>query len=163
MMLRLSRATTACLLGVLFLVGCAPADTPEDMLARAKAATDTGDTRTATIELKNLLREHPRNAEGRWRLGNLYLQLGQGGPAVKELDQAQRLGKRGPDMTLSLLRARLLLGQFKEVLGTLSTLDGVSKNADLLVVRAQAHLGLRRFADAAIRAWGTGKPVLPAE
>ena len=44
MMLRLSRATAVCLFGVLFLVGCAPADTPEDMLIRAKAATDAGDT-----------------------------------------------------------------------------------------------------------------------
>ena len=52
MMLRLSRATAACLFGVLFLVGCAPADTPEDMLVRAKAATDAGDTRTATSSSK---------------------------------------------------------------------------------------------------------------
>ena len=133
---------------LLLLVGCDSGPDSATLLANATAAQDRGDPRAAVIELKNLLQAEPEHREARWQLGSIYLQLGQGNAAVKELERAQRLGHTSEDLPVALLSARMMLGQFKEVLGTLSTMDGVRTNADLLVLRAQAQLGLRRIEDA---------------
>jgi len=142
------RIRVSVVLLLLTIAGCDSAADVDAQFAKAKTAQAAGDSRTAVIELKNVLQEVPAHAEARWRLGNIYLSLGQGSAAVKELEQAERLGYDDAQLPVMLLRARLLLGEFKKVLGTLSTMDNVAANADLVILGAQSYLGLRRLDDA---------------
>ena len=125
-----------------YLAGCDGAVDIDALLAKANTAAAAGDTRTAVIELKNVLQENPEHADARWRLGNIYLELGQGSAAVKELERAQRLGYKDEQLPVLLLRSRMLLGEYKKVIGTLSTMNGVASNGDLLILLGQAQLSL---------------------
>ena len=49
--------------------------------------------------------------DARWRLGNIYLALGQGSDAVKESERAQRLVYKDTQLPVMLLRSRMLLGE----------------------------------------------------
>ena len=89
---------------LLLLSGCDAAPDSATLLANAAAAQDRGDHRAAVIELKNLLQAQPEHREARWRLGSIYLQLGQGRAAVKELERAQRLGHSSEELLVALLR-----------------------------------------------------------
>lgn len=127
------------------LVGCDSGPDAPAFVEQAAAAEESGDLRGAVIQLKNALQNDPEHREARWRLGRIYLQLGQGDAAQKELERAQQLGMRSDELTLSLLRARLLQGQFREVLGQTATVSVDSDPQALQLLRGEAQLGLREL------------------
>src|SRR3546814_3715040 len=63
---------------------------PEASRAYYEAAAklvEQGDLRAAVIELKNALQRDPANAVARLLLGEVYLRLGDGAAAEKEIDR----------------------------------------------------------------------------
>ena len=133
------------------LFGCSGKQlTPEQQLQKARAHQSEGKLQTSVIELKNLLQGHPNNADGRLLLGRVYLELGDGPSAEKELAQARNLGIASNEVTVPLAEALLQQQKYKKVIADIKpdSVKGESAEAEVHVVRAQAYLGLGKLAAA---------------
>ena len=119
---------------------------PEAAREYYEAATkhaEQGGLRAAVIELKNALQQDPDYADARLLLGEIYLQLGDGKAAEKELRAATRLGHEARHIAVPLGRALLLQGRFDEVLAEFAAEDFAPEIApEILLLRADAHAGL---------------------
>jgi putative PEP-CTERM system TPR-repeat lipoprotein len=133
-------------------VACSDSATVESHLERATTFTQTGDYRAAVIELKGALQLAPENADARWQLGQIYLRVGQGPSALKELEKSQELGKRGVEVSLAIAEARIQSREFDRALGTLATLPRETNPAKVFVLTGDAQLGLGEY-EAAQRAY----------
>jgi len=72
---RLAGALSMGLLIILGLWGCGDSTTSEEYFSRAEEYLAKGDLPAAAIELRNSIREDPKNAEARLRLGELHLRF----------------------------------------------------------------------------------------
>lgn len=79
-----------------------------DLYQEALEYQRDGNPKAAIIQLKNLLQESPKHADGRLLLGQLHYSLGQPAEAEKEILQAIRLGKQDLDTVTLLIRSQLL-------------------------------------------------------
>ncbi len=142
---RAHMAALRCFTLLLFLSLGACSGGVEEHLENADKYLAQGQLREAVIELKNVLQKDAEHSDARWKLGNVYLQLGQGAAATKEIRRARDLGYKGSDLQPALLRALLLQGKFKEVLGRLGDLQDELDEKSLNLFRAQAYLGLNQL------------------
>jgi len=130
--------------GALWLVyetlSTSPESDPRAHLAAARAFERGGDLGAAVAALKAALREDPENAEARWRLGQLYLALGDGNAAEKELGRARALGHQGLEVALALLRGKLLGRRYTEAL--VEAISIAPSTAQSLFLLGEANLGL---------------------
>jgi putative PEP-CTERM system TPR-repeat lipoprotein len=110
---------------------------------RALEYRDSGDTRAAIIELKNVLQIDPDHAEARWLLARSYIALGDGASAQKELERAGDLGFSNPEMDRAAVRALLLQGQFEDALTRIQRVSASDFDAQWLVLRGQGELGMQ--------------------
>jgi len=124
--------------------------TDVEYVQRAKVFQNEGDSASAVVELKNALQKNPNNAEARWILGEIYVDQGLGREAEKELRRASELGIHGDAIKVALGRALLLQNEFSKALAQSEPSGNASKSAvvNLLVIRGEADLGLRRLDDA---------------
>ncbi len=124
--------------------GCSKPLTDAEYLARAEAAREKGDRRTAVIELKNALRQNPRNIEARRLLGMLYLESGDGAAAEKELRRAIELGLAKDAVALPLAEALQRQGKNQEILDEIEVSSQLSPQdqAILVAYRGDAWLAL---------------------
>lgn len=132
---------------VIVAAGCGSAQrTPAEHVQRAKDLHEQGDLRTAVIELKNAVQADPQNAEARWLLGNVYVDLADGVAAEKELRRAAELGVSPEAVRVPLSKALLLQAKFDEVLREMPPATGASTKqvARVQAVRAEALMGLGR-------------------
>ena len=83
---------------------CGEQVTVESHLENAKSYLNENKVNESIIELKNAIRADTKNAEARFLLGQIYLSLGDGLGAVKELERAQSL--KYPDNKVLPLLAR---------------------------------------------------------
>ncbi len=136
--------------------------TPEEHISRAKDYQDKGELRAASIELKNALRKAPNNREARWLLGRVYLEVGDGAAAEKELRRAIEFGIVPDAATISLARAALLQGKNQEVINNLASTQGLSSDeqAELWALRGHAYLALGKR-DEADKAYNSALSVKP--
>ncbi|XSG86211.1 MAG: XrtA/PEP-CTERM system TPR-repeat protein PrsT [Methylohalobius sp. ZOD2] len=122
----------------------------DQYLQEAKAYLSEGQTKAAVIQLKNLLREEPQNAEGRLLLGKTYLRMGEAAGAVKELEKARQLDMEPRRWLVPLGNAYLLRGQAKKLLEEIQPQASLSPDlrAEILALRgtAQMKLGEREAA-----------------
>src|SRR2546430_2464351 len=109
------QAAVAFVFTATFLVGCAPAETPETLLASAKQYISKNDSKAAIIQLKNALQKNPELAEGRFLLGTLLLSTGDAPGAEKELRKARELKYPADQVVPTLARSMIVLGKYKEV------------------------------------------------
>ena len=110
---------------------------------RAKQYRAEGNVKASLIELKNALRQNPGNAEARLLLGELYLLVGEGAAAEKELKKAGELGVTGRLLQRLLGESLLLQHRYADLLALLEETDWAS-SPELLVLRGQAQLGMGR-------------------
>lgn len=100
-----------CLSLAAFLAAC-DTQTPEQKVEALRAAASehvaAGKYDAAVIEMKNAVQIRPEAADLRRELGRLYLVVGDGFSAQKELDRASELGAQAPDLRAERARARLL-------------------------------------------------------
>lgn len=130
------------LLAFLFFVACGKVDFSDtERVSRAKNHQASGDYKASLIELKNALQQNPKNSDARLLLGELYVKVGNGEAAEKELNRAIELGIVGHYVQKLLMEALLLQHRFEDVAKILKEMD-VDSQADLLVLRGQTELGM---------------------
>ncbi len=135
---------------ILIYTGAASAATSEEYLREAENYLKKGETQAAVIQLKNALQQDPDNARARLRLGEIYLRLGQGAAAAKELAQARKLGAKPEDVLVPLGRAYLMQRAYQQVLDEIKAPKAApaTLRAEVLALHGQAELALRRLPDA---------------
>ena len=120
-----------------------------ELYERALVEYNLGQTRTAYLHLKNALLEDPFLLSAHLLLGKIYLQLGEGEKAEKELLIADGLGAHQSLTIIPLARAYLLQGKAEQLISELFPLGTLpEEDAELLALRGQAHLQLDEFFDA---------------
>jgi len=135
------------LLGILFLLGTAnfvSADSDQHYLEEAKQYLSKGEVKSAIIQLKNLLKDSPGNADARLMLGETYLKFGKIPAAIKELGKARDLGLDKNQWAVPLAQAYLLVGKPKKLLNGFEVNDNDPKpfRAQLRALQGSAHLQL---------------------
>lgn len=95
---------------------CAPKLTDQDHLRNAQEFLKKNEPRAALIEFKNALQKNPQNRDARWGLGNLYLDIGNGVAAEKELRRAEELGVARDAAWPALARALLIQRRYDAVI-----------------------------------------------
>lgn len=99
---------TVCLSVLLALSACGETETVESHLTSAKTYLSQDKVNESIIALKNAIRTDVKNAEARFLLGQVYLNLGDGVAAEKELSRAKSLGYQGKELIPLLARAFIL-------------------------------------------------------
>jgi putative PEP-CTERM system TPR-repeat lipoprotein len=128
----------------------APADSgASDLYEKALIEFNLGETRAAYIHLKNALLEDPFLLSAHLLLGKIYIQLGEGEKAEKELLIADGLGAHQSLTLIPLARAYLLQGKAEQLAAELFPLGSLAEeDAELLALRGQAYLQLEQLYDA---------------
>lgn len=126
---------------------CAQDKTDLDHLQQAKKFHELNQWRAATIELKNALQKNPQNLEARQLLGMLYLDIGEGESAEKELRRAAESGSPKGQSAAPIARAMLLQRQPDKLLAEFSPprFDDHDASPELWGVRAEALAALGKF------------------
>lgn len=125
------------------LAACGQASyTAAEHMERARGFSAQNDPVSAIIEVKNALQQEPGDAEARWLLGVLHLDVSDGSTAYTELRRAADLGMSSERVRVPLMRAALLIGNAQEVLDASADLDGMpeAQAVEVLALRAQALL-----------------------
>ncbi|MCP4277281.1 MAG: PEP-CTERM system TPR-repeat protein PrsT [Gammaproteobacteria bacterium] len=126
------------------------ASSGSEYVKEAQQYQKSGQLKSAVIQLKNALLENPSAVEARLMLGKIYLQLGDGASAEKELRRAQKLHAPRKEWELELGRAYLLQGKFLQVVDEIKeTPDSSSETrANYWLLRGEAFFGLRNLQEA---------------
>ena len=123
---------------------------PQQRVENAQAFVERGNAELAIAELKRVLQEQPDDAEVRVMLGQIYLTGGDLPYAEKELERAQALGLRSPELMLTLGELRLKQRRPERLLRELSPQDDWPQDARIAAqeLRARAFLRLDDLAGA---------------
>lgn len=127
-------------------------ESSEALLQKARQSLDAGDRKAAIIQLKSAIQEDAKNAEARYALGKLYVDMGDGASAEKELRRALELGLARDKALAPLGHALLLQREFDRLLEEIPEKPAgqPAEAAALLALRAEAQLGRRQIDDAAL-------------
>ena len=118
-------------------------------MEEAIAHLNRGDPKAAVIELKNALQQDPTNADARLLLGEVYVQLGDGASAEKELVAARERGIAEHRILGPLGRALLLQRRYADILDQIQPADRpAALEAEIALLRGDAHVGLQQFDEA---------------
>ena len=135
---------------LLFFMFVVHAADSNEYLDEAREYLKAGKTEAAVIQLKNALQENPTNVEARLLLGRIYLRLGDGASAEKEIERAVRLKASKDLWQIELGQAYLLQRKFDEILNSIEpdpTLSGTIQ-AGVFNLRGQAYLATGALAEA---------------
>lgn len=109
-----------------------------ELYEKALIEYNLGETRTAYIHLKNALLEDPFLLSAHLLLGKIYIQLGFGDKAEKELLIADGLGADQSLTLIPLARAYLLQGKAEQLVAELFPLGTLpEEDAELLALRGR--------------------------
>jgi len=139
---RRSHFIPASLLAASLLTGCT-GQTTDEYIHSAESYIKQNDRPAAVIELKNALKQEPKNAEARRLLGESYLAMNQAAPAEKELLHALKLGAQPISVYPSLIRSFNLQNKYQEIVDQ-DMPKGLSESDEILasVLRGVAYLSL---------------------
>ena len=113
-----------------------------------------GDYVAAIIQLKNALRANPDFIPARILAGRIFLILGDGESAEKELRAAQKLGADSNLLVVPLARSYLIRGKFSQLLDEFFPYGRSPEvEAELLQIHGMAHLQLGAVRDAERAFW----------
>ena len=118
--------------------------TEQERLQRAKDFRGEGKLQSSVIELKNALQKNPDNAQARWLLGEIYVDLGQAADAESELLKAKELGVPEESLKVPLGKALLAQGRYQRVLSDIKVgrESPPAVQAKITTLRGQAQFGL---------------------
>lgn len=124
--------------------------TEQEHIQRAKDFEAKGDFKTSIIELKNAVQKNPDSAQARLLLGQIYLKIGQGAEAEKELQRAQSLGVGENSIKPQLAESLLQQGEFQRLLDevALTGRESAANKSRLLSLFGDAKTGLRQLKEA---------------
>ncbi len=140
--MRYQRLAWLLLLGVSLAV--MPAIAHADALADARKAMQKGDLRAAQLDLRAAVRSDPQNAEARYWLAKVSLDLGDAAAAEREATAARSRGFDPHQAVPLLAQALLSQGKYKDLLDQLKP-EGKDPALDaaILVSRGYAQIGLK--------------------
>jgi putative PEP-CTERM system TPR-repeat lipoprotein len=122
-----------------------------------------GDANAAVIQLKNALQKDGNHVGARKLLGEIYLRVGNGPAAEKELKAARSRGVDNKEIQILIARAYVLQGKFESVLKELEDdVADAALRADVLHVRGRAFLGLGMQEDA-LASFGEAEKLQPTD
>jgi len=127
------------------LLACGEAElTSIQHVERAKDFYDKDELRSAIIELKNALRKDGNNPEARYLIAKVYLDVGNGVFAEKEIRKAIDLGIDREVLLADLGRSLILQNKYKEVVESLDAMPGAAKSIPdaYYGMKGEAYLGL---------------------
>lgn len=143
---------TSCLIaGMLAAFGCGRDESPDALLASAKAHLENRNYKTASIEARNALNKRPDWPEGRFVLGRILLDSGDPVAASVELLRATETRFPADQVVPLLLESWLASGRFDEVLADdkfRSRVLDPDASARVSNIRARAMLARGRVDDA---------------
>jgi putative PEP-CTERM system TPR-repeat lipoprotein len=131
----------------LLLIGCKPAPVASETFERASELQAQNDLSGAVSELKALLLVEPNNSEARWRLGLLYVRMGNGAGALKEISRAEKLGLVNKEVSYYRLSALQMTRAFQQLLEE-SQEDSLLGLEQRMEFEAQARFGLGQIEQA---------------
>lgn len=136
--------------GFVLLSPCNAQQASSEYLRDAEAYIAAGEYKAAAIQLKNLLKDSPQNAEGRVMLGRTYVTLGDGASAIKELRRAKELGVVKEQWVVPLAQAYLLLGKPGELLDEIHPDSALSQSVQVSIYAtlAMAQLAVNDLQEA---------------
>jgi putative PEP-CTERM system TPR-repeat lipoprotein len=135
--------SAALLLAVAMLSSCGGNYTDIEHVQRAKEFRDDGNIQASIIELKNALQKNLDNPEARWLLGEIYLEVGDGRSAQKELARALELGVSPEAVIPVILKAMIKQNDFTGVLQyDTSAVRSDHAVAEILSAKGVAHMML---------------------
>lgn len=138
---------------VMVLAACGDAD-PEAAVRAAEASLAQGQSRSAIVELKDLLQKHPDSAGARVVLGRAFMAEGDSVSAAIELEKASALGAPPDAVAAALARTYLDLGRPQDALRLERNMLPAGKAALAAflaeLARAQASLGDMPSAEALV-------------
>ncbi len=129
---------------MLALFSCGVGQSDAQLVATAKNYLVVKKIRPAAIELKNALLKNPKNAEARYLLGKIDLEVGDYEGAQKEFKRAQQSGWAKDQAQIGLAKALIGQRKFKRVLDDVSIRQDypASSQAIIYALYASAQTGL---------------------
>lgn len=125
------------------------AESAAEYYEKALVAYNLGEVRSAFIYLKNALKEDPLLLPAHLLLGKIYLSMGQGERAEKQLLIADGLGAHRSLIQNSLARSYLMQGKAQQLIDELFPVGTApEEDAEVLALRGEAYLALQQFFDA---------------
>lgn len=137
-------AATVVFLGVAAVIWSRESSDLDHQLAQAIELHHQGALDGATSALKDILVSNPDHIRARWELGQVLISSEDGAAALKELEKAESLGFRDPQLFPSKLVALVLDGKFAQALRQLVFVSDLESDVVLLEIQARAQLGLGR-------------------
>lgn len=135
-------STVLLILVASLVVACGSGQEGGSTMSQAKSYLEEGDYRSAMLTLKNIIKSKPDDKAARLFLGKVYLPIGDGASAEKELKKAKQLGAKKSEYLVLLAKALLLQGKSDQVISLAQPLDNEEAkiNAEILSVRGDAYL-----------------------
>ena len=127
--------------------GCDPDVSNQQLMQAAKTYLNQNKLREAALELRNVLQKSPNNAEARYLLGTINLNIGDTASAEKEFRHAANAGWQESAARIGQARAMLNSNAFQTMLDEIDIKDSysTSSQADLYALRALAQAGLKNM------------------
>ena len=134
---------------ILILVSCGGMD-EQQMLQNARSYLDKNDLMAASIELRNTLQKNNDNAEARYLLGSVSLEIGDLTTAEKEFKRAALAGWNEEETQVGLARILITRKEFQTLLDEIVTVNTWSPatRANISGLRALAEASLGRIPQA---------------
>ncbi len=137
------RKTVLATLVLTTLIICSGQALSADYVNEAKVYLEKGEFRAAIIQLKNQLRNKPKDAQARYLLGTAYLKSGQLSGAKKEFQRAYSLNPESPEYSLTYAQLLLRDKEYAKVDEILDTpFADKADEEQRQVYQASAYLGL---------------------
>lgn len=148
---RSGRRGRAVLVAALLVVGCEQqqqALPPTDLMQQARMLLATERPQESIAPLQALLLAEPANIEARRLLARAYLALEDGPAADSHLQRALLAGADPAELESLRIRALVLQKAYGEALALVSAEDVEAMDVGMLLVLAEAHVGLNELAAA---------------
>ena len=128
-----------------FLIGCGGENlTDFEYIQRAKAHIVENNPKSAILELKNALRINSDNSEARYLISQMYIDLGDGVSAEKELRKAEALGLNKSTLIQLYAKSFMLQREYQKFVDEVLTddIESPKVKAELLINSSIAHKAL---------------------
>ena len=135
----------------LTIAACSKPPTIDSLMADARQYQKSGDTKSAIIQLNNVLQQNPKHAEARYLLGSIYLHAGDTLRAETQLREAL-IAKFDAKLALPLLAQALFeQGKFQKVLDEtrFSDYGEAAAQPGIISLRGHALISLGKTEEAA--------------
>lgn len=135
---------------LVIVTACGEGLNEKELIERAKGYLESRDLNAATLELKNILRNDAQNAEARYLLGKISLEVGDVKTAQKELRRALDAGWDEAAVQVLLAESLFRQGYFNKVLDEIPVKDSYpdAVKADLIGLWAASEAGLGKWDEA---------------